>query len=190
MDTATDGQKLAQGETGEKEQDPIMGTQSQDAEGRPLTTINGTCYVLDLWPAFYAYELRDRLLSRFGKDIVESLTAQVAQVVSSFEPDEFKKNGSPARYALIITVLQGVISGISEAGGVAATYRDVLSRGVYRMEDGKQIPVIDASKKEQPDFDKRYRGNLYEVDRLVMWVLWKNLGDFTQGLLSKGKAQS
>lgn len=189
MDKTKENNQADNAEEVEVPQEPFLGIQSEDPEGRPMTEISGSRYVLDLWSAFYASELRDRLLVRFGKDIIESVISQISEIVSSFEPEQLKDPTSGAYNTVILSILQGVISGISVAGGVTTTYRDVLSRGVYRLEEGKQVPLIDPAKKGQEDFDKRYRGKLYEVDRIVMWVLWMNLGDFIQGLLFRGRGR-
>lgn len=161
-----------------KEKEPFLGHRGQDASGKPTTKLDGVEYWLDLWSTTYADRMRDQLISQFGDQFVEELMTMDVDLL---------KNDDKVLASILIGLAKGLVNGL-KLKGLSELRREILSKDVFRYKTGPdgrrvQVPVYDKEKNYDHDFETFYRGKLHHLDRLMIWVLKENLGDFMQGLL-------
>lgn len=183
--------------------EPFLGEQGSDESGNPTTIIGGHEYVLKKWPASQCYHVRDQLIETLGLNALNSLTKiprAIGEVSLAYQSDSSYDSDEVAEAwgVMLTTAIQGAVQGVVQAGGIRSLMRLALEGKVYRMSevDGKparrRVFSVKDYKDEDGDFNTFYAGRIYDIDRLVCWVLWTNLKDFIQGLLlgKKKKARS
>jgi len=214
MDITTEATEEIKPDEMEEDAEPFLGYQTDDGVYF-RTVINGYTYEMKPWQASRCYQRRDKLLKTLGIGSIRALSdipgaiGEVAMMVGEkgFSSDESREQ-IQAIGALLLSAIEGALQGILGGGGLYGLQQDVLDSSVCRIEDvngaEKRVPVRskrdeatrsarrpagDTSSRES-SFEEFYKGRIFDLDRLMCWVLWVNLSDFLQGLQSIGKTRT
>lgn len=198
----------------EEEDEPFLGYQSDDGV-HFRTSINGYAYEMKPWQSSRCYQVRDKLLKTLGVGSIRALSdipgaiGDLAMTISEKDlSDEERREQAQAIGSIILSSIEGALHGILAGGGLYGLQQEILDSSVFRIEEvegaERRIPVC--SKREQASkshrrsgiekptnessFEEFYKGRIFDLDRLMCWVLWVNLSDFLQGLLSIGKTRT